>query len=184
MKKTSFIFVFTQGTVLHRKNFVTVVLKCGITLNVKYPLCFWSWLQSKFMANKFLLFMSWQVPDCYMLVWEAQYFTQNIIWGPRGENLLKLLSDEKLFGWMWLHILQNLRQYRHLLTNILQRSVCCNMPWPLITLYFQCDLTIIITNSNRMHFFYLQWLIAHKYCNFTHLSFFQKYVSVSHEWQW
>jgi len=60
--------------------FVTVVLKCGITLNVKYPLCFWSWLQSKFMASKFLLSMSWQVPDC-VLVWEAQHFTQIIIWG-------------------------------------------------------------------------------------------------------
>jgi len=60
MKKTSFIFVFTQGTVLHRTNFVTVVLKCAITLNVKYPLCFWSWLgysQSSWQISSYYPFL-------------------------------------------------------------------------------------------------------------------------------
>jgi len=87
MKKTSFIFVFTQGTVLHRTNFVTVVLMCGKTLNVKYPLCFWSWLQSKFMANKFLLSMSWQVPDC-------------VCWFGKHSTLHQILSG----GWKFTQI--------------------------------------------------------------------------------
>jgi len=119
MKKTSFIFVFTQGTVLHRTNFVTVELRCGITLNVKYPLCFWSWLQSKFMANKFLLSMSWrQVPD-RVRCFGKHSTSHKISFGGGGWKFTQIAK------WMWLHILQKLRQYRHFLTNILQRSMCC-----------------------------------------------------------